>query len=73
MPEQKSYVYQPYPRWKYHRTGKSVIVQDAAVSGGWESGTRQANRRFTVRLGNHWVPPRAPGRLSLRGGSPLTF
>jgi hypothetical protein len=39
-------------------------VHDAAVSGGWESGTRQANRRFTVRFGNHWVPAEVPNRLS---------
>lgn len=39
MREQKPYVYRPYPKYKYHRTGISVIVQDAdeeaALGEGW--------------------------------------
>lgn len=39
MDEQKPYVYQPYPRQKFHRTGKTVVVNDAdaeaALGEGW--------------------------------------
>ena len=35
----KQYIYQPYPRWKYHWSGKTVVVQnaeeEAALGGGW--------------------------------------
>lgn len=38
-PEQKPFVYQEFPKWKYHRTGKSVIVEDRdaedALGEGW--------------------------------------
>lgn len=33
------YVYQPYPRWKYHRDGRALVVPDleaeAALGPGW--------------------------------------
>jgi hypothetical protein len=39
MPEQKPEGYQPFPRCKYHRTGTSVVVNDAdaeaALGEGW--------------------------------------
>jgi len=37
--ESKAYVYQPYPRWKYHRSKPAVIVESAqeeiALGSGW--------------------------------------
>ena len=39
MPEEKPDGYQPFPKWKYHRTGRSVVVDnadaEAALGEGW--------------------------------------
>ena len=38
-------------------------VYDAAVAGGWETGTLERNSRCTLRFGHYWVPEQVPQRL----------
>lgn len=40
-----------------------ILVYDAAVSGGWETGAGTRNRRCTLQFGRYWVPAEVPGLL----------
>lgn len=40
-----------------------LMVYDAAVAGGWQTGTPERNIRCTVRYGHYWVPKETPAML----------
>lgn len=65
MGEQKPYVYQPYPRQKYHRSGKTAIVNDAEAEAALGEGWRGSpNDPFVLPPGSdplRWFDSGLPG------------